>query len=64
MRRLAAAIANNKRTKLYDIRLGFQNISDPMGARVTKEGGKAAIQAAGATLGRKVECILAPLDPT
>lgn len=58
---LAAAIANNKRTKLFDIRLGFQNISEPMGPRVTKEGGKAAIQAAGATLGRKVECVLAPL---
>jgi Ran GTPase-activating protein (RanGAP) involved in mRNA processing and transport len=58
---LAGAIANNKRTKLFDIRLGFQNISDPAGPRVTKEGGKAAITAAGATLGRKVECILAPL---
>jgi len=59
---LAESIANNKRTKLFDIRLGFQNISDPAGARVTKEGGKAAIVAAGATLGRKVECVLAPLD--
>lgn len=60
---LAASIANNKRTKLFDIRLGFQNISEPMGDRVTKEGGKAAIEAAGKTLGRKVECVLAPLDP-
>ena len=59
---LAQAIAHNKRTKLFDIRLGFQNISEADGPRVTKEGGKAAIQAAGATLGRKVECILAPLD--
>ena len=31
---LAQAIAHNKRTKLFDIRLGFQNISDPAGARV------------------------------
>ena len=59
---LAQAIAHNKRTKLFDIRLGYQNISDPTGERVTAEGGKAAIQAAGTTLGRKVECILAPLD--
>jgi len=62
VRRLAAAIANNKRTKLYDIRLGYQNIHDPLAARVTKEGGKAAIEAAGATLGRKVEGIIHPLD--
>jgi len=61
---LASAIANNKRTKLFDIRLGFQNISEPLGPRVTKEGGKAAIESAGKTLGRKVECILAPLDPS
>ena len=61
---LAQAIAHNKRTKLFDIRLGFQNISDPAGARVTKEGGKAAIQEAGMTLGRKVECVLAPMDAT
>jgi len=60
---LADAIANNKRTKLFDVRLGFQNISEPMGERVTKEGGKRAIEEAGKTLGRKVECILAPLDP-
>ena len=60
---LAQSIAHNKRCKLFDIRLGFQNISEPMGARVTRDGGKAAIMAAGATLGRKVECILAPLDP-
>ena len=60
---LAEAIAHNKRTKLFDIRLGYQTIHDPMAARVTRDGGKAAIQAAGATLGRKVECILAPLDP-
>jgi len=60
---LAEAIAHNKRTKLFDIRLGFQNIDEPMGLRVTKEG-KSAIVAAGATLGRKVECILAPLDPS
>jgi hypothetical protein len=33
-----------------------------MAPRVSKEGGKAAIEAAGATLGRKVHCILAPLD--
>lgn len=59
---LAAAIANNKRCKLFDIRLGFQNISEPMADRVSKEGGKAAIEAAGLTLGRKVHCILAPLD--
>lgn len=59
---LAQAIAHNKRTKLFDIRLGFQNIGEPEGARVTKEGGKAAIQEAGLTLGRKVECILAPLE--
>ena len=59
---LAAAIANNKRCKLFDIRLGFQSIDEPMAARVTKAGGKAAIEAAGETLGRKVSCILAPLD--
>ena len=59
---LADAIANNKRTKLFDIRLGFQNINEPMGPRVTREG-KYAIQAAGETLGRKVECVLAPLAP-
>ena len=60
---LAEALAHNKRTKLFDIRLGFQNIAEPSGPRVTREGGKAAIVAAGATVGRKVECILAPLDP-
>jgi len=59
---LAEAIANNKRTKLFDIRLGFQWIHDPYHERVTKEVGKEAIMAAGKTLGRKVECILAPLD--
>ena len=59
---LATAIANNKRCKLFDIRLGFQSIADPTAPRVSKEGGKAAIEAAGATLGRKVHCILAPLD--
>ena len=35
-RSLADAIANNKRTKLFDVRLGFQNIGEPMGERVTK----------------------------
>ena len=35
---LADAIANNKRTKLFDIRLGFQNISEPIGPRVTSGG--------------------------
>lgn len=59
---LAQAIAHNKRTKLYDIRLGFQNVDQPTGPRVTKAGGKAAIEAAGLTLGRKVECVLTPLD--
>ena len=34
-----------------------------MADRVTREGGKAAIEAAGLTLGRKVHCVLAPLDP-
>jgi hypothetical protein len=59
---VAQAIAHNKRTKLLDIRLGYQNISDSTGKRITAEGGKAAIRAAGPTFGRKVQCILAPLD--
>ena len=58
---LAAALQNNKRTKLFDIRLGYQNSHDATAARVTKEGGKEAIETAGASLGRKVFCVLHPL---
>ena len=57
--KLAAAIDNNKRTALFDIRLGFQSVNEPHAPRVSTEGGKAAIEAAGATLGRKVHCTLA-----
>lgn len=58
---LADAITNNKRTALYDIRLGFQSIHDEDAPKVTKEGGKKAIEDAGAAMGRKVEVILTPL---
>jgi len=59
---LAEAIGNNKRTKLFDIRLGFQNMDNPEGARVTKDGGKAAIESAGERMGRKVFVVLHPLN--
>lgn len=58
---LAEAITNNKRTCLFDLRLGFQNINDPDAPRVTKEGGKKLIEDAGAAMGRKIEVILTPL---
>eukprot|EP00322_Chrysochromulina_rotalis_P028906 CAMPEP_0115841848 /NCGR_PEP_ID=MMETSP0287-20121206/7500_1 /TAXON_ID=412157 /ORGANISM="Chrysochromulina rotalis, Strain UIO044" /LENGTH=324 /DNA_ID=CAMNT_0003295507 /DNA_START=1 /DNA_END=975 /DNA_ORIENTATION=- len=60
---LATALTNNKRTKLFDIRLGYQNSHDVMAPRVTKEVGKVAIEEAGASIGRKVHCVLHPLDP-
>jgi len=59
---LAAALTNNKRSKLYDIRLGYQSSHDAMAPRVSKEVGKPAIEAAGASIGRKVFCVLHPLD--
>ena len=59
---LAAALTNNKRTKLFDIRLGYQNIHDTSLERVTPDGGKAAIEAAGESMGRKVFCVLHPFD--
>lgn len=58
---LASALSNNKRSKLFDIRLGYQNSHDPFAQRVTKEVGQAAIEGAGATTGRKVYCVLHPL---
>lgn len=59
---LAEAFENNKRTKLYDIRLGFQNMEDPEAPRISKEGGKAAIESAGERMGRKVFVVLHPLN--
>ena len=61
-RALADALRANKRTQLFDIRLGYQNSHDAMAPRVTAEGGKAAIEAAGESLGRKVFCVLHPLE--
>lgn len=61
-RALADALRANKRTQLFDIRLGYQNSHDAMAPRVTAEGGKAAIEAAGESLDRKVFCVLHPLE--
>jgi hypothetical protein len=64
---LAAAITNNKRTALDDVRLGFQSADEPHARRVSSLG-KVAIEAAGESLGRTVHCTLAPiqapLDPS
>ncbi len=58
---LADAIRLNKRTALYDLRLGFQNIRDVDAPRVTKEGGAKALEDAGAEGGRRVYVQLTPL---